>query len=781
MTGIGLQSGLRALLSSKTVIDTIGHNLANANTDGYSRQNVHLAAGRPGLSRGLLVGSGVDAISVQRSIDSLLQRRILSQTSISGRLESQFTGLSEIEALLGEPDGFSLGSQMDGFFSSLSSLSVNAGDSILRTGVVNSGVQVASQFNQLAGGLHSVRADTGREVAIRVNEVNRLGQQVSALNREISAANAAGLNPNDLLDQRDLAIKSLTKLVDTTTQEDPSGAVRVLVGGNTLVSTTQVHKMTSSVGTDGVVSLSIDSGSTNLQINGGTLGGLLKLNNSTVPGMKERLDLLARNLILEFNRVHSTGIPSSGAFSGLTASNKLVDVDKDGSFRDELLSNSGLPVEILSGQVSVNVTDSATGEIRKYSIEVDRTHTTVGQFVDAITDIPNLVADIDALGRMQIVADAGHGFDFSGRLDVNPDHNGTFGGGKATLGSAVSEPFAFVDGDSLDFSVGGTPVSIAFSAADFEQINSATAEEIAAVINADAGAQANGLTAVVDHGKVFVQSAGSGSGTSFDVVGGSALAALGLASSAGTTVSGQDSNVEVIVSGSYSGESNGTYTFLPSSDGTIGTTPGLTVDVLDATGARVATLDVGPEYVPGTELEVANGVKVSFGLGDLSATTNDSVTIDLVADSDTTDALVALGFNSLFTGKGADDIALVREIELDPSRIASSSSGSDGDNRVLLDMLDIEGLAVGELSGTTLGEYYGDVVGELGFEVNSISSALDSNNTLMESLQLRQDQISGVNVDEELVDLLQFEQSYQAASRYISLLSDLNDELLALL
>ena len=79
------------------------------------------------------------------------------------------------------------------------------------------------------------------------------------------------------------------------------------------------------------------------------------------------------------------------------------------------------------------------------------------------------------------------------------------------------------------------------------------------------------------------------------------------------------------------------------------------------------------------------------------------------------------------------------------------------------------------------GEFYGDVVGNLGFEVASVIDSLDSNDGLIQSLELRREQVSGVNVDEELVDLLQFEQAFEAASRYINTLNQLNDELLNLL
>jgi len=784
MAGIGLNTGLRALLSSQFVLETIGHNIANAGTPGYSRQRVGLSAATPLLRRGQLVGAGVDAGSVERTVDALLQRRLLTQTSVSGRLGAVYTGMSEVEALFGEPDGFSLGAQLDGFFGAVSGLSTSPADPILRTGVVSSAAQLASQFNQLVGGLGTVRGDTAREVAIRVEEVNQLAREISALNAEIASLEATGVTPNDLADRRDAAVRELAQLVDVETRDEPGGALRVLVGGSTLVSATRVHRLESRLAGDGSVELSIRGAEGQVAVGGGVLGGLVQVANSSLGELEQRLDRAARHLIAEVNRVHSTGIPAGGPFSSLTAGNALSDRDQDGDLRDELLSNAGLPYDVVSGSLFVSVTNEATGAVERHEVPLRSTHTTVGELVDALSAVPHLAADVDAQGRLQIFADAGWGFDFSRRLDPDPASSGTFGGGPASVGSASAGPFALADGDTLTLAAPastGTPFTITLAAQDFEQIGAATAEEVAAVVNAHPDAQTSGLRAVAQGGRLFLQTAGSGSAASFDLVGGTALGALGLAGLAGTAVSGHDGGVDVTISGQYEGSANDVFTFRAASDGTIGTTPGLAIEVLDSDGRRVATLDVGEGYVPGTPLEVAQGVSVSFGLGTVSATHNDAFALDVLADSDTSDVLVALGLNSFFVGSGADDIAVRRDIELDPSRIASSASGSGGDNAVLLEWLDVEGRAVGGLGGATVGEYYGELVSQLGFDVRATTNALDANETLVASLELRREQVSGVNVDEELVDLLQYEQAFAAASRYITVLNELNDELLSLL
>jgi len=781
MSGVGVSTGIRALLASRVGLATVGQNITNANTPGYSRQSVDFSAARPMLSGGVLVGNGVDVTSVRRTVDALLQRRLLTQNSVQGRLESRFTALSEIEALMQEPSGASLGAQLDGFFTSVSSLSTNASDSILRTGMINNAVQLTSQFNQLAGSLDNIRADTSSEVSLRVEEVNDLAREISFLNTEIASAKSAGLYPNDMQDRRDVAISDLSRLVDIDTQEDKTGAVRILVDGSTLVSATRAHALTSRLDSDGEIELRIKGAAVTTTPSGGILGGLIAVSRDTIPQLTNQLDLLAQNIIREVNRVHSEGIPASGPYTSLTGGSRFTDTDKDGSFRDELLSGAGLPSEVVSGELFVNTTNLATGELTKTKISISKTHTTVGDFLDELSSVPNLAADIDALGRIQIVADAGFGFDFGRRLDPSPDNIGSFGGGRASLGTAAAEPFALSSGDTLTLTSGATPINVTFNSTDFAQISEATAEEMAAVINANPDVIATGMQASAENGRLVLQTLGTGSTESFDLTGGSALGALGWTALSGATITGQDTSVDVKISGSYTGQNNDVYSFRPTGDGTVGATPGLSVDVFDSSGSRVATLDVSDNYIPGTDLEIADGVTVSFGLGDLSATYNDGMSLNVVNDADTSDALIAVGVGSFFSGTGARDISVLDSIQADPELIASSLSGFDGDNQILLELLDLEDISIGELGSASLSEFYGEIVGQTGFDTASTTNSLDANDALIQSLEARQQQVSGVNVDEELVTLLEFEQSFQAASRYINVLNDLNDELLSLL
>jgi flagellar hook-associated protein 1 FlgK len=173
-------------------------------------------------------------------------------------------------------------------------------------------------------------------------------------------------------------------------------------------------------------------------------------------------------------------------------------------------------------------------------------------------------------------------------------------------------------------------------------------------------------------------------------------------------------------------------------------------------------------------------VRVRFGLGELSATHGDLFAADAVADPDSTDALVALGLNTMLSGSDASDIAMRADLANDPAQLAVSLTGEDGDGALLLELLEIEKRATNGLGGVSVGRFWGDLAGDIGFEAALADSAIAAGDAVMQSLEQRQAAISGVNVDEELVDLVAYEQSFAAAAQYLSVVNQLGDELLSL-
>ncbi len=229
------------------------------------------------------------------------------------------------------------------------------------------------------------------------------------------------------------------------------------------------------------------------------------------------------------------------------------------------------------------------------------------------------------------------------------------------------------------------------------------------------------------------------------------------------------------ISGRYNGSTNDTYTFTAlAPGGTIGSTSGLQVEVRDSSSNLVATLDVGSGYTAGNTLEVANGVSVSFSAGDIN--TGDTFDIDVINDSDETDLLAALGINTFFSGKDASDINIEKRIQDNVTLIATSIGESgDNTNALRLSALQNDNSVVGN---TTLSDYLHQIAAALGEEANNAYKSEEKYTALDRSLQNRREEVSGVNVDEELVTLIRFQQAYQASAKYISTVDRLINTLL---
>lgn len=228
------------------------------------------------------------------------------------------------------------------------------------------------------------------------------------------------------------------------------------------------------------------------------------------------------------------------------------------------------------------------------------------------------------------------------------------------------------------------------------------------------------------------------------------------------------------VSGIYTGTANDVYTFTALGAGTIGQTNGLQIEVKNSNGDTVTTLDVGSSYTAGTTLSVADGITLSLADGVIAA--GDEFSLDVVSDSDTTDILSALGINTFFSGSGASDIAVNDTISNDVSLIAAST-GEVGSNTNALRIAQLQD-STNAVSSTTFADYMHQITSGLGEEARN-AYKLEENYTVMQkSLENRRDEVSGVNMDEEMVNLVRFQQAYDASAKYISMVNELVNRLI---
>ncbi|WP_042142646.1 flagellar hook-associated protein FlgK [Paucisalibacillus sp. EB02] len=217
----GLEMAKRALFTQQSALYTTGHNISNANTEGYTRQRVNFetlpaypngARNRPQIPGQL--GQGVQAGSVERIRDSFLDLQYRAENSKSGYWETMSNSLYRMESLLNEPSESGLANTMDKFWQSLQDLSVDPENAGARSVVVQRGQAVADTFNYLTGNLETMKSDIRRQVDVTIKDANSLIRQINQINNQIKETEPHGYLANDLYDDRDRLIDELSGIVN---------------------------------------------------------------------------------------------------------------------------------------------------------------------------------------------------------------------------------------------------------------------------------------------------------------------------------------------------------------------------------------------------------------------------------------------------------------------------------------------------------------------------------------------------------------------------------------
>jgi len=768
---LGFTIGLRALSAAQQAMDVIGQNVSNASTPGYSRRLTELVASTPLPFGRFQLGTGVLVGDIRRIADGLLDARLRLQHQALGRLDGSGSLLGTIEAAFQEPGDGGLGAGLDGLFNSFSQLTQSPSDGASRGAAVQSATTLAAGFRQIAAQLDAAGAGARGAIASSVDVVNGLAGQLADLNARIVEAQGSGASPSDLLDTRGRLLLELSDLTDAQTIDRPDGSIDVLVDGRLLVSGKRADRLESVFSADGTPTVRLAATKEAVEFSGGRLRGLVDVARDVVPARRRTLDSLARELMAQVNHLHATGVSAAGPYTSLVAA-VAVNARNGASAAGRPLAQLDLPFEIQNGRLAVNVVNATTGAVERTLIDVDPARMSLQSLTARLDSIAHLSASLDSTGRLRMTADPGYGFDFSPRLDPNPDAADAFGSGTATLSSGAG-PFPLNVNDTLTVSVdGGAPQTITFVASDFADITHATAEEVATAVNA----RLTGLNATASGGRLVLKSNTTGAGGSLQVTASSNANLL----SAGSADVGSDHSVAVSLSGAPTGGTSGRFTVVAKGDGTVGVTAGLTVEVLDENGKSLGTFDVGSGYVPGDTIEILPGVKMALAAGDLEASHGDAFDFDLIDDSDSANVLGALQIGALFTGSGAADVDVAAAVAADPRLLAGSRSGDPGDGSNFLSLSGLRELGLAGLSGKTFTQGFGDLVASVGVDVESNRTAGEAQAQLLTTLENQRESISGVNQDEEMLHLVEYQHLYQAAGKYLQTLNETQQTLLDL-
>jgi flagellar hook-associated protein 1 FlgK len=301
-----------ALRTQQQAINAIAHNLANASTEGYSRQDPVLDA-IPGLRTPVGVfGTGVRMVDIQRIRDPYLDAAYRRE---AGTLQENYVRsglLGQVETILAEPGELGMGGAIDAFFSAWSALASDPSSTVARMSVKAEGERLSDTMGQMAANLDLLRLEAEDRLAADVRRVNEITGQIAELNRQIVAAEVEGHTAGGLRDTRDRAIDELSALIPVQVFDRENGSVGITTSGLALVDYTHqnVLELRNLGGTYGVGLIGHPG---LLPDEGGSVGGGLRVLNHDLVGIRAELDRLAEAIVTEVNALHQTGTNASGA------------------------------------------------------------------------------------------------------------------------------------------------------------------------------------------------------------------------------------------------------------------------------------------------------------------------------------------------------------------------------------------------------------------------------------------------------------------------------------
>lgn len=648
--------GLSALQTAQRAMEVTGNNVANANTPGYHRQVIKLAAQSPVELNGQSFGRGVEIVDVQRAVDQQIESAITDQTTQNGYVDSLKGSLTQLQSSI-PTDESSLASQLGAVFNGLQQVSSQVGNTAARREVISDTQSLARQFNSLAGSMDQMRSGLDSNIQASVDSINPLLNQIADLNAQIATFRDKGVSPNDLIDKRDELVNTVAQKIPLDIQQGSPGQVTLLQSGVPLVIGPQAQQLVTALDKSGAMTIGVTGGTKPLIIDNGELGAMLNMRNQQLPEYRQRLETLAHTVAQSFDALQSTGLGVAGGFTKLVGQRSALKVDTP-------LNVAGLAFPPKVGSLYIGVTNTTTGQRTMVEVPIDPSTQSLTDVASAITTAaPALQAFVSTqAGTLSLFASTGYKFDFAGGVDASP-------------------------------------------------------------------------------------------ATSF---------------AGGTTVT-------ATTGGQVTGSSNDKYTFTFLSSGTVGVTPGLQARVTDQSGNVIGTVDIGQGYEAGQPVAAANGVTLTLGTGNVVA--GDSLSTRVIGQPDSAGILTSLGLNTFFTGNDATSMKVNDLITSDPDQLATSRTGLPGDTSNLQRFVAMQDAPLMAGGKQTMGDYFNQIVTDVGTQVSQLNQQSSTNDLLMTRLQEQQQSASGIDVNEEMVQVIKYQQMFQTAAKFISAVNDMYQQL----
>lgn len=499
----GIELGKRSIMAHSDAITTAGHNISNANTEGYSRQRVQIKEFDPlykpdleRLERPGLIGQGVDVQSINRIRDELLDQRIVAQANQESYWDTRSKYYTMIEQIYNEPYDVSIRSNMDKFWESWQELSTYPESRAARQAVVTRAETLTDSIKQRWEGLDGIGKLIDGDIEATVRQVNDLARQIAATNGEIVRSRTMGDNPNDLLDRRDLLVDKLSALVNVTTDQRDSDEFMVHVDGRVLVQGSVSRKIDLEPRYDdtGYSKLVWADTRNDAVFSGGVLGALVELRDVDVRGEIQSLNTMTMNFADLVNDVHRNAV-GANRVTGLDffvqhpfVENANGNFDRNGdgtldsSFVFRFTGKNELDMQMQVGIEGVMTLSGMNGDVQVPYFHTDTVETVIARINDSTSEVK---AYLDKNNHLVLKATTAQGTENPDFVIRHVEDSGRFLAGYAGILSAsgADGAYDFAQADAVNALAAGTQFAVApvVNPSAYIEVNAAIRSDVMSV------------------------------------------------------------------------------------------------------------------------------------------------------------------------------------------------------------------------------------------------------------------------------------------------------------
>lgn len=765
------QSALQAAMAAQS---TTSHNISNATTPGYNRQEV-VQSSAGGINYGYgFVGQGTQVTEIKRIYNDFLTKQSLASQTSASSLDSYYSEISQINNMVADTKA-GLSPALQDFFAAVQNLASNPNTQASRQSVLSQASTLVARVSSINDQLAQSSASVNSQITSTVTTINSYAQQIAQLNQAIvnAVGTGGGQQPNDLLDQRDQLVAELNKYVKITTVPQDTGAVSVFIGtGQSLVAGDQVTKLAVTNSPTDVSRLQIGqvmpSGTTvtipdSFFYDGGSLGGLLKYRTETLDPTQNALGRIAIAMGTAFNQQQKLGLDQNG-----NAGTDMFNVSSPNLI--------GYPTNTGTTNLTTTISDPSALSTSDYTLSFDGTNYTFTRLSDNTKTVK--VAT-----------------DFPVTLDGVTYSDGGSPAGAPTMASGNIYKIQPTANGAAAFSLLLSNTQLLATAAPISTSINATNN-----VNASTGASNTG-NAIISNTSLDPTNFTQGSSVSFN-----------------TTLDTTVTPNQLKLAATWSGVTPAPDVTYTNPDGSTGTatggatfnyTPGMTITSGGVTYTLTGTPSAGDQF---------NFAPVSANKGTATISTG-SVTAAYLTTTTPLTKPTTLSYNSTATPpvfvmspaapgagtithldgttttinagdtnipyKAGDtyEISGVKfQISGQPSNgdqfTISANTNATSDNRNALAMAGLQ--TANTINGTNLQGSYSQLVATIGNKTNEINVTNTAEKSRLTAIQAQQQSESGVNQDEELAQMIKNQQQYQAAAKIIQAASDMINVLLTL-